>query len=230
MAEIPEKCINEAKQASSGYDTTFCIGTSLLNPAKPFMDLWYQLRDRFKEHKAHLVPFEDERSGIISEIEKLGIKFDFLVGVCDSKKWLSLCRFLPLGKYRLMVAMPREHRLAAKSVLEIKELFGETIIIVKRGDSETNDTLRHDIETNYPEIKIEDAPQFYDMSVFNHCAESGNLLLTCECWSEVHPALATVAVNWDYKIPYGLLYSKTAPSDVIEFVNAASQILKDAKH
>lgn len=33
------------------------------------------------------------------------------------------------------------------------------------------------------------APHFYDMSVFNHCAETGKVLLTIECWQEVHPGL-----------------------------------------
>lgn len=55
-------------------------------------------------------------------------------------------------------------------------------------------------------------------------AETGNVLLTIECWQEVHPGLVTIPVNWDYSIPYGLLYSKEAPDDVFEFVEAAREI------
>lgn len=50
------------------------------------------------------------------------------------------------------------------------------------------------------------------------------MLLTIECWQEVHPSLVTIPVNWDYSIPYGLLYSKEAPDDVLEFVEAAREI------
>lgn len=32
------------------------------------------------------------------EIEQLGEKFDFLIGVCDSQTWLSMCDFLPIGQ------------------------------------------------------------------------------------------------------------------------------------
>ena len=39
----------------------------------------------FPEYKLHLVPFEDDHEGILSEIGKLGEKFDFLIGVCDSR-------------------------------------------------------------------------------------------------------------------------------------------------
>ena len=50
------------------------------------------------------------------------------------------------------------------------------------------------------------------------------MLLTIECWQDVHPGLVTIPVNWDYSIPYGLLYSKEAPDDVLEFVEAAREI------
>ena len=114
--------------ATHKHDTTFCDGTSLLNPAKPFMDLWYKVNKSFPEYKLHLVPFEDNHEGILSEIEKLGEKFDFLIGVCDSKAWLSLCSFLPLGRYKKMIAVSREHPLAAKSRIDIEDLYGETPI------------------------------------------------------------------------------------------------------
>jgi hypothetical protein len=50
------------------------------------------------------------------------------------------------------------------------------------------------------------------MAVFNRCAETGNVLLMTECWQDVHPGLVSVPVDWDYRIPYGLLYSTDAPA------------------
>lgn len=223
MADYAEKSIAEARAATHTYDTTFCVGTSLLNPAKPFMDLWYRVNHLFPDYKLHLVPFEDNHEGILGEIEKLGEKFDFLIGVCDSKAWLSLCRFLPLGRYQKMIAVSRDHRLAEKKKLNIEDLYGETLMMVRRGDSGVNDFLRHDLETNHPQIHIEDTPPFYDLSVFNRCAETGNVLLTIECWQEVHPGLVTIPVNWDYSIPYGLLFSHNAPADVLQFVEVAKE-------
>lgn len=222
IIDYSQKSVAGAKATMHIADTTFCVGTSLLNQAKPFMNLWYMVNNAFPEYKLHLVPFEDDHDGILNEIGQLGKKFDFLVGVCDSKAWLSLCRFLPLGKYRKMAAVSREHRLAGKSSLSIEDLYGETLMMVKRGDSSVNDCLRHDLEVNHPEIQIEDTPPFYDMSVFNRCAESGNVLLTLECWQEVHPGLISIPVDWDYSIPYGLLYSLDAPKDVLRFVETAS--------
>ena len=225
MIDYSKKSILSAKTALLANDTTFCVGTSLLNPAKPFMDLWYRINKDFSEYKLHLVPFEDNHEGILSEIELLGEKFDFLIGVCDSKEWLSRCNFLPIGSYKKMIAVSIEHRLAKKTCINIEDLYGETLMMVQRGDSETNDFIRRDLEKNHPIIQIEDTPHFYDLSVFNRCSQTQQVLLTIECWQEVHPALISIPVNWNYTIPYGLLYSFNAPEDVLKFVEAAKKII-----
>lgn len=226
MIDYSKRSIESAKATILNYDTTFCIGTSLLNPAKPFMDLWYRINKEFSGYKLHLVPFEDGHDGIVSEISQLGEKFDFLIGVNDSKTWLSFCNFLPLGRYKKMIAVSREHRLSSRNCVNVEDLYGETLMMVKRGDSGVNDFLRNDLEKNHPQIHIEDAPQFYDLSVFNRCAETENVLLTIECWQDVHPGLVTIPVNWDYSIPYGLLYSRSAPENVLRFVKAADQFIQ----
>lgn len=133
MKDYSKKSIAGARAAMHLSDTTFCIGTSLLNPAKPFMDLWYRVNQDFSEYKLHLVPFEDNHEGILAEIEQLGKKFDFLIGVCDSREWLRRCNFLPLGRYKKMIAVSREHRLARKESIRIEDLYGETFMMVERG-------------------------------------------------------------------------------------------------
>ena len=224
MIDYSQKSVASARAAQHTKDTTFCVGTSLLNPAKPFMDLWYQVNKDFPEYKLHLVPFEDNHEGILEEISLLGKKFDFLIGVCDSRTWLNLCNMLPLGRYKKMIAVSREHRLAGKHCIDIEDLYGETLMMVKRGDSGVNDFLRNDLETHHPKIHIEDTPPFYDLSVFNRCAETGNVLLTIECWQDVHPGLVSIPVRWDYSIPYGLLYSLDAPEDVLKFVETVREL------
>lgn len=225
MIDYSAKSLASASAAIHANDTIFCIGTSLLNPAKPFMDLWYRVNKDFSEYKLHLVPFEDNHEGILCEIEQLGIKFDFLIGVCDSKEWLSRCNFLALGRYKKMIAVSREHRLAGREMVDIEDFYGETLMMVAPGDSGVNDFLRNDLEKHHPGITIEDTPPFYDLSVFNRCAETGNILLTIECWQEVHPGLVTIPVNWDYSIPYGLLYSFDAPEDVHRFAETVKNIV-----
>lgn len=229
LFEYSRRSIENARHAMEAMDTTFCVGTSLLNPAKPFMDLWYQVNKDFSSYKLHLVPFEDDHRGILSEISQLGEKFDFLLGVCDSKLWLDKCNMLPLGRYKKMCAVSREHPLAGKERLEISDLYGETLMMVKQGDSVVNDRIRADLTRDHPAIRIEDTPHFYDISVFNRCAETGNVLLILECWKDVHPGLVTIPVNWDYSSPYGLLYALDPPEDVARFVEAVRELKSRCK-
>ena len=98
--------------------------------------------------------------------------------------------------------------------------------MIPRGDSGVNDYIRNDLEKNHPQIAIEDTPLHYDMSVFNRCAETNKVLLMTECWQDVHPGLVSIPVNWDYSIPYGLLYSADAPKDVLRFVECAEKLTR----
>lgn len=225
MISFSGKSINEARLAEKASDNIFCIGSSLLNPAKPFFDLWYKLNSSFRDFRLNIVPFEDDCGGILSEISALGEKFDFLIGVCDSKAWLDRCNMLKLGRYRKMIAVARGHRLAERSSVNIEELYGETLMMVRRGDSGANDLLRSELERLHPRINIESTQQFYDLSVFNRCAETGNVLLTTECWRDVHPGIVTIPVNWEYSIPYGLMYSLEPSEKVRGFLEAAKKFI-----
>lgn len=224
LFEFSNRSIKNARQAMSAADSTFTVGTSLLNPAKPFMDLWYRVNKDFPGYKLHLVPFDDDHKGILSEISRLGEKFDVLIGVCDSKIWLNRCNMLPLGRYKKMCAVSRDHRLAEKSLLKITDLYEKRLMMVKQGDSDANDRIRHDLSKYHPQIQIEDTPHFYDMSVFNRCAETGNILLSLECWQDVHPGLVTIPVDWDYSIPYGLLYALNPADHVLRLVRTLEKM------
>lgn len=217
MMESSKQFILEAKEAENRISTTFCIGSSILNPCKPFMDLWYSMSSTFTGYKLHIVPFEDDHQNILSEIELLGMKYDFIIGVCDSKLWTHRCQFLPLGTYQHQIAMSREHTLAKKEKLTLSDLYNQTLMMVKKGDSTAVDSIRKEIE-KHPQIKIEDTSQFYDMEVFNHCAQTNNLMITIECWKDVHPSLITLPIDWDFPIPYGILYAKNPDKDVERFI------------
>ena len=220
-----EHAILEAKQAEAQQNATLSIGSSLLNPCKPFVDLWYQINASFPDYKLQIVPFEDDHKGILSEISALGTKFDLLTGVCDSALWLDRCRFLPLGSYQHCVAVSREHPLASRSRLTLSDLEGQTLMMVKEGDSPVVDAIRAEVR-RYPGIRIEDTPQFYDIEVFNRCQATMSVMLTIECWKDVHPALVTIPMDWDHPIPYGLLYPMEPRPQVRKVIDAVSAMIK----
>lgn len=58
MIDYSQKAIASARAALCANDTTFCVGTSLLNPAKPFMDLWYRVNKDFPSTNCILYPLK----------------------------------------------------------------------------------------------------------------------------------------------------------------------------
>ena len=224
MISYSRKAVEAAKQLEHTEAVTLRVGTSMLNPCKVFMDLWNQVNDRFAQFKISIVPFEDNHESILSVIDSIGEKFDFLVGVCDSIQWLNRCNFYPLGEYERCCAVPVKHRLSSKKLLKITDLYGETLMMVKRGDSPINDRIRDEIEQHHPQIRIEDTPNFYDINVFNRCEQENYILSTIECWKDIHPSLITIPVDWEETIPYGLLYSLHPSDAVIQFLEALERL------
>lgn len=52
LIDYSRKSLASARAALLAEERTFCVGTSLLNPAKPFMDLWYRVNQDFPDSKS----------------------------------------------------------------------------------------------------------------------------------------------------------------------------------
>lgn len=227
IIERSQSAIQQARKEDDEYNKTFCVGTSILNPAKPLMDLWYLVNDRFPGYKLHLVPFDDNHNDIVSVVASLGERFDFLVGACDSKMWQAECDILKIGECKFTVAVSRTHRLADKTTVSVSDLDGETVMMVKQGDSPTNDLLRKELKL-CGNISLYDTPSFYDMTVFNRCAETDNVLISLDCWHDIHPGLVTIPLEYPLSIPLVIMYAKNAPDDIKEFIKAVRETVKNA--
>ena len=59
---------------------------------------------------------------------------------------------------------------------------------------------------------------YYDLETFNKAETNGILLITLNCWKDLHPSLVTLPLDTKYTIPYGILYSKNPKKEVIEFL------------
>lgn len=144
--------------------------------------------------------------------------YDFLVGPYNSEIGEADYPFIPIGKYHFCIAMPRKHFLSKKKTLSFSDLTGNQLMIMKRGNSEVNDQIRTEIESNYPDIELIDIPPHYSIHTFNRCVENNSMLLSLECWKEVHPGLITIPLTEYYGLPYGILTSKNPTTDLTEFI------------
>lgn len=219
IVDLSNEAVKKAQKAQGNEKKSFRIATSFLNPAMPFMRIWQHISDQFPSYTIQMQPFDDDHSNVMYEIAQIGHTYDFFMGVCDSKGWFERCNFLPITTMKKMVAVPLNDPLAKKDIITRTDLHGRTLMMVGAGDSLVNDKIRNDLSRNDPEITIQDTPIHYDMNVFNQAITSGNVLLNNECWAHVQPMLKTIPVDWDYTIPYGLIYPKHPQPDIAKLVH-----------
>lgn len=191
------------------------VGTSLMRPCKVLMDLRAQIDTSNSPFQIEIIPFDDNPAGLNSMMASLGTQIDCYVGPCNSIQWLEQYKFYSLGFYKCCCAVPRKHRLAQKKKLRWNDLYGEHFMLVKRGESLIIDRIRDEIEKHHPQIHLVDTPHIYGTNVFNECEQHGYIMETLDIWADIHPGLVTIPMDWDYKMPYGIVYANT-PSTVFE--------------
>lgn len=226
IIEKSEEAIERARHIAGSQKYLIRIGTSMLNPCRVLIDIWEQISEEHPNFQLKIVTFEDNRSTILSTLSSLGKDFDLIAGTGGSKEWQKRMNYLPLGTYQICCAVSRRHRLAKKKCLEVTDLYGENLMTISRGDSDHIDMLRDCLETEHPQIHLIKAPYFYDFSVFNECEQHKNVLLTLDAWSDIHPSLVTIPVNWNYTIPLVLWYPKNPSRDVVAFLDVLKKFQK----
>lgn len=225
MIAESEDAVLKAKSIQQREIKTIRVGSSFLNPSNVLTDLWNKISGFSTEYRIKIVPYNDDHGQILSVVASLGKTMDFMVGVFGSQQMLSISEFYELGRYHLCIAVPRNHQLASKDKLSLNDLHGEHLIVVKSGDALYLDDLREMLKMTHPQIIFEDAHYFYDIETFNTCEATGSLLLTLDAWSDVHPSLVTLPVEWNFTVPYGLLYSPNISDEAAEFLNIIKEFV-----
>ena len=219
IIEYSQNAIQKAKNLEKKNNSIITVGTSIICPCKPLMDIWYKISEKYPEYKIKIVPFEEDHTNTLTNLRSNTVKFDIIVSPCDSEEWLKSVNFLKLGTYKYSISVPQNHRLAKKKVIDWKDLSNETIMMINEGDSKTTNDLRNIILSNCKNVSIKPIPFLYDISVFNECEEEGHILMTLDSWKDVHPSLVTIPLKEDFLLPYGILYDKKPSKNVKKFID-----------
>jgi len=105
----------------------------------------------------------------------------------------------------------------------VEDLHGETLLLTKRGLSAYMDPIRDELEQHHPEIRLKGV-EYVDIDLFNQIVRGNEIILSAECWANVHPLLETVPIEWSYTLPYGLIYANDPPREVLQFIMAIGQV------
>mgnify|MGYP002795095572 FL=1 len=221
-----KESVERAKRAMEEEQNVIRIGTSPMTPAQVLVELWPKIHEQCEDIKFQIIPFENTPENAREILKNLGQNIDIVAGIFDETMLqYRQCEGQELFKVPICCACSVHHRLAAKGSLKIEDLYGEKLLLMRPGWSHYVDMLREDLEENHPDITVVDF-DFYNVDIFNRCENSDDLLMAIDNWKSVHPLLKILRVDWDYQIPFGLLYSKEPTHTVKRFLKAASAVMK----
>ncbi len=216
--------VSRAKNAMQGDSEVIRIGTSPMTPAQALMELWPAVHERCPEIKFQMVPYENTLPNARKILANFGQDIDVIVGVFDDVMLnLRRCAGFEMSQEPLCCAVSIYHPLADRTRLSVRDLHGQTLLMMHRNWSRYVDELRDDLWENHPQINLVDF-DIYSVEIFNRCENSNDALLCIPRWANVHPLLKVIPVDWDYSMSYGLLHSPEPSESVAKFLEAVRAV------
>ena len=211
------------RQIANKEQKKIYVGSSLLCPSEVFFSLWDEISIDHPEYNLVVVPYDDA-----TEFSKLlNHSFDFIVGTYDDYyKEKYQVQVIPLGRYRYYVAVPKTHPLAQRTAISLKDLDHEHLLSVSLDVSENMNHIRKYLEINCPNLTIEKLPSESSIiHVANSVANSNSVMLTLECWRNIHPSLVYLPITEDFSFPYGIICSLKPRENMEHFLSLIKEHL-----
>lgn len=202
------------------------IGVSFTTPVEYLISLWDKIHQICPHLKFELVSFENTPDNAREIMKNFGQNIDMVAGIYSPNLLQERnCIATYLYDSPICCAVPRNHVLANKDKLKIEDLYGETVFILQHYYLEHFDRIRADFLQNHSLIRIEDIP-FFNINVFNQCVNENKIMLAIPEWKNIHPMLEIKPVEWDYSIPFGIMYSPHPSHEVKLFIDTVQQLYK----
>lgn len=217
LIDYSDKAIKKARKIDNkDRRQSIRIGTSIMTPATFLLDVWAEVQKCNPHLKIELIPFENNPVNSVEILKNLGKHIDIVGGLYDDDFLEERkCKAAHLYDKKLLFAIPVTHSLSTKAKIELGDLKGRKVLLIKKKWNEYIDELRADLIANGTEI--EDFEMF-NMSAFNRAAQENVPIITVEGWEDVHPLLRIVPADWEYRIPFGIFYSPAPTKQVKDFI------------
>lgn len=224
LIQYSKDSLTRAQNAMQSEEKVVRIGSSLMTPSQFILELWPKIKEYCPDIKFRIVPFENTPENAREILTNLGTNIDIVSGWFDESFLDSYgCNALKLCDEPICCALSINHPLAFKEKITLPDLYGENLMLIRRGWSKYTDAIRDALWAEHPQINIIDVP-FFNVDVFNQCESSNDILIAFRSWENVHPLLRIVPVSWNYASPFGILHSPARSPQVAEFLEAVSKV------
>ena len=67
---------------------------------------------------------------------------------------------------------------------------------------------------------------FYNLDIFNQSENNNSILMSVDSWSNAHPLLKILPVEWNHRIPFGILHAQK-PTEIVQlFLDAVKKVIQ----
>lgn len=221
MIDRSEEVLKKAKHMKSSESSVIRVGTSLMNPYQLLQTRWLQVADQAPEITLQIEPYRDDFIEFQNILSHLGEKIDVIPCLYDEEFFKGKCQILHLADQPARISVPTYHPLAWKSCLGRKDLNGQTILMMRIDIDPVLAQIKEEILSHCHDARIEEV-NILDYHVFNRAVHENKLIVTAECWRDVHPMIRSIPVAWRHEFHYGVIYPFDANGVIQEFINLLS--------
>lgn len=203
--------------------TSIRIGTSVMTPAKFVLDIWTAIQHAAPNLKIEMIPFVNTPENARGILRSLGEHIDIVAGIYDNN-FVKDNNFqtMPMESKRILLAVPLTNPLIKKESISIRDLKNSSVMFITEGWNTYIDEMRTALASNG--VKIIDF-DFFSLNAFNRAVKENIPIIAIDGWENIHPLLKIIPVEWDFKVPYGIMYSKEPSKQVKKFVDIVKMII-----
>ena len=225
IIDLSRQAVETAKRITHGEERIIRLGTSLMCPAHPIINLWLGISAAYPNINLQIVPIDN--FNIVDMLESNFNNVDIIASIFPSTLWNNRYNALTLRQLPLAIAVPISHPLASRPQITFSDLYGETIIIFNPDITQDENEFYNEIQQNHHKIHVHRLKP-HDFNVFNHAVNNGWMMLSIDLWNGIHPSLVTIPfyANKPYTVSYGIIYNKNPSEYTIEFISIFERFLR----
>lgn len=201
------------------------IGTSVMTPAKFVLDIWSGIQYAAPNLKIEMIPFVNTPENARGILRNLGKHIDVVAGIYDDNLIKdNNFQIMPMPDKKILLAVPLTNPLSNKDTIGISDLKNKSVMLMKQGWNIYIDELRKFLQDNC--VKIIDF-DFFSLNAFNNAVKENVPIIAIDGWENIHPLLKILPVEWDCRVPYGIMYSKEPSKHAKKFVELVRELTRE---
>lgn len=203
-------------------DKIIRIGLSPLTPIDWLAHIMNKNNNIFQEFKMNTIPIDNTMLTANIILNNLGNNIDCIVDVYDDRLIKDYnCQCLKLYDLPIRCAVSKNNSLYEYDCISECDLINQNIVLWDSNQS--FDYLKNELLKINPNLNIVSYAEL-SVNMFNEAENNNYVVLTLDIWENINPFLKTIKMNWQYTVPYGLLYSNEATKKMVDFIERLSNV------